>query len=133
MGSSLVNAIFSKLVIEGASGILHTVPICTSNIDNATKAYRDQGIDLISFYVQKDAASRPIRVDFPVLKDCEEKPESIAERVLTTVYAWSYPGMDIPLPVFLAHNKCEVRKGCADVLYDEIITRSKSQDPLRTC
>lgn len=125
----LVTAIFSKLVIEGIKGVLSTIPICTSNMDNATRAYSDRGIIMNSIYVQKDAISRPIRVDFPILKDGGENAEAKAEEIINTVYAWSYPGMDIPLPVFLAHNKCEVRKGCADVLYDEIITRSKSSDP----
>jgi hypothetical protein len=125
----LVTAIFSKLVIDGARGVLSTIPISISDMDNATKAYRDRGIILNSLYIQKDAISRPIRVDFPILKDSEESIEAKAKEIISTVYAWSYPGMDIPLPVFMAHNKCEVRKGCADVLYDEIITRSKSQDP----
>jgi hypothetical protein len=125
----LVTAIFSKFVIEGESGVLSTIPICVSDADNAMKAYRKHGITVNSLYVQKDAISRPIRVDFPILNTSTESIESIATRILATVYAWSYPGMDIPLPVFLAHNKCEVRKGCADVLYDEIITRSKSKDP----
>ena len=125
----LVTAIFSKLVIEGATGILSTVPMCVSEADVAQKAYRDQNVLVNSLYMQKDAVSRPIRIDFPILKDHEENIETLGEKIISTVYAWSYPGMDIPLPVFLAHNKCEVRKGCADVLYDEIITRSKSKDP----
>jgi hypothetical protein len=125
----LVTAIFSKLVIQGATGVLSTIPICVSDTDDAMKAYRDHGIIVNSLYIQKDATSRPIRADFPILKSCEESIESIGARIISTVHAWSYPGMDIPLPVFLAHNKCEVRKGCADVLYDEIITRSKSKDP----
>ncbi len=126
---NLVTAIFTKLVVEGAKGVLSTVPICVSETDAAQKAYRDQGIIVNSLYIQKDPTGRPIRVDFPILKSCEESIEAIGEKIISTVYAWSYPGMDIPLPVFLAHNKCEVRKGCADVLYAEIITRSKSKDP----
>jgi hypothetical protein len=125
----LVTAIFSKLVIEGATGILSTVPMCTGEPDAIQKAYSDQGILVNSLYMQKDAVSRPIRIDFPILKGSEENIETLGEKIINIAYAWSYPGMDIPLPVFLAHNKCEVRKGCADVLYDEIITRSKSKDP----
>ena len=124
----LVTAIFSKLVIEEVKGVLSTVPISVSDADEAQKAYRDQDILVNSLYMQKDVTSRPIRIDFPILKGYEENIEALGERIISTVYAWSYPGMDIPLPVFLAHNKCEVRKGCADVLYDEIITRSKSKD-----
>jgi len=124
----LVTAIFSKLVIEGVQGVLSSIPISASDVGVVQRVYRDQGIFVNSLYMQKDAGSRPIRVDFPTLKDYGENVDALAERIVKTVYAWSYPGMDIPLPVFLAHNKCEVRKGCADVLYDEIITRSKSKD-----
>jgi hypothetical protein len=125
----LVTAVFTKLVIGGVQGVLSTTPINVSDSDVAQRAYRDQGIFVNSLYTQKDATSRPIRVDFPTSKDCKEDVGMLAERVVKIAYAWSYPGMDIPLPVFLAHNKCEIRKGCADVLYDEIITRSKSKDP----
>jgi hypothetical protein len=124
----LVTAIFTKLIIEGAKGVLSTLPICVSDMDDATKAYKDRGIIVNSLYIQKDATSRPIRTDFPILKDGEENIEAIGSKIISIVYAWSYPGIDIPLPVFLAHKKCEIRKGCADVLYDEIITRSKSND-----
>jgi len=127
--SHMVTAIFSKLVISSACGILSTIPVDISEIDNAHKAYRDAGIIVYSTYMQKDASSRPLRLDFPLLKDHTANVADYTETVLKAAYAWSYPGIDIPLPVFLAHNKCEVRKGCAEILYSEMITRSTSTDP----
>jgi len=127
--SHMVTAIFSKLAISGSHGILSTVPVDISDTDNTHKAYRDAGILVYSTYMEKDASSRPLRLDFPMLKDHVENITEYTEKTLKAAYAWSYPGIDIPLPVFLAHNKCEVRKGCAEILYSEIITRSTSTDP----
>lgn len=127
--SHMVTAIFSKCIVSEITGILSTIPVDISQIDNAYKAYHDAGITVYSFYMQKDPLSRPLRLDFPLIKDQKEDIIAYAEKVLKAVYAWSYPGIDIPLPVFLAHNKCEVRKGCAEILYSEIITRSTSTDP----
>jgi len=127
--SHLVTAIFSKLAISGSHGILSTIPVDISEMDNAHKAYRDAGILVHSTYMQKDASSRPLRLDFPILKSHVENIAEHAAKILKASYAWSYPGIDIPLPIFLAHNKCEVRKGCAEILYREIITRSTSTDP----
>jgi len=127
--SQLVTALFSKLVLSGVDGILSTTAVNTSDTDAAHKAYHDAGIDVYSFYMQKAASSRPIRLDFPVLNDTKINVKEISTKILKTTYAWSYPGIDVPLPVFLAHSKCEIRRGCAEKLYDEIITRSASTDP----
>jgi len=127
--TQLVTALFSKLVLSGIDGILSTIPVNTSDIDATHKAYKDSGIDTYSFYMQKDATSRPIRLDFPALSNTKVNLGKLSTEILKTTYAWSYPGIDVPLPVFLAHNKCAVRRGCAEVLYNEIITRSSSTDP----
>jgi len=39
---------------------------------------------------------------------------------------WTFPGQNWPLPVMMAHYKCNIRRGCAEVLYDEMITRTTS-------
>jgi hypothetical protein len=127
--SHMVTAIFSKFAILGTQEILSTIPVDISEMDNAHKAYSDKGIIVYSTYMQKDPTSKPLRLDFPMLKGDIENVTKHVDKVLKATYAWSYPGIDIPLPVFLAHNKCEVRKGCAEILYSEIITRSTSMDP----
>ncbi|MHA1331036.1 MAG: hypothetical protein ACTSR2_08165, partial [Candidatus Hodarchaeales archaeon] len=40
-----------------------------------------------------------------------------------------YIGHHYPLPVFLAQNKCNIRTGAAEVLYEEIMTRGGKTDP----
>jgi hypothetical protein len=72
-------------------------------------------------------------LDIPLLNSPNSNPEKTNEIVLQVIKAvdsWTYPGQDYPLPIILAHDKCNIRKGCAEILYEEIITRSRSADPI---
>ena len=72
-----------------------------------------------------------LRLDIPLLNPPEDNSKT-DETVLQAVKAtniWTYPGQDYPLPVILAHEKCNIREGCAQVLYEEIITKSRTVDP----
>jgi len=124
----LVNYIFTKSYFEGKKGVLMTTPAEISNEDEVHQSYLKNGVRIFSVFMQKDPVSRPIRLDIPQKIDfSESKP--LVEEAVKTVIAWSYPGYNVPLPVILAHNKCTIRKGCAEVLYEEIITRAASPDP----
>ncbi len=125
----LINYVFTKEYFSGAKGVLTTLPVDISEEDDAHKAYLKHGIRVFSFFMQKDIYSRPIRLDIPQKLDSNTNMRSLMLEVVKMTFAWSYPGHDVPLPVVLAHNKCTVRKGCAEVLYDEILTRSVSPDP----
>jgi len=125
----LINYVFTKAYFSGSKGALFTFPIDISEEDEVHKAYLKNGIRIFSIFMQRDTFSGPIRLDIPQKVDFSDDAKSLAEKVVKIVCAWSYPGYDIPLPVVLAHNKCAVRRGCAEVLYDEIITRSASPDP----
>jgi len=125
----LINYIFTRLYFDKMEGILTTVPAEISNEDNVHQSYLKNGIRVFSVFMQKDPLSNPIRLDMPLKTDSENVVEAIVEEAIKAVYAWSYPGHNIPLPVVLAHNKCTIRRGCAEVLYEEIITRSVGPDP----
>jgi hypothetical protein len=43
---------------------------------------------------------------------------------------WILPGMDEPLPIILAHNKCNVRRGTAETIYYEIMAKALSEGNL---
>jgi len=119
---------FTKFAFENNKGIFYTSPIDISKADAATELYCKKGIKVYSVFVQKDYSSRPIRLDIPFRS---EEAEDIRSRVVEAVKAaalWSYPGQDVPLPVILAHEKCSVRRGCAEVLYAEMISRTTTQD-----
>lgn len=125
----LINYVFTKLYFSSSKGTLFTFPVDVSDEDEVHKAYLKNGIQVFSIFMQQNPFSCPIRLDVPQKTDFAGDMKTLAEKAVKIVYAWSYPGYDIPLPVVLAHNKCAVRKGCAEVLYEEIITRSASPDP----
>ncbi|MGB9693755.1 MAG: DNA double-strand break repair nuclease NurA [Fervidobacterium sp.] len=125
----LISYVFTKEYFSGAKGVLTTLPVDISEEDDVHKAYLKHGIRVFSFFMQKDVYSSPIRLDIPQKLDSNTNMKSIMLKAVKMTFAWSYPGHDVPLPVILAHNKCAVRKGCAEVLYDEILTRSASPDP----
>jgi len=125
----LISYVFTKEYFSGAEGILLTFPVDISEEDDVHKAYLKHGIKVFSFFMQKDVYSRPIRLDIPRKLDSNIDIKTLMLEAVKMTFVWSYPGHDIPLPVVLAHNKCAVRKGCAEVLYDEILTRSTSPDP----
>ena len=125
----LISYVFTKEYFSGAKGILVTFPVDVSEEDDVHKAYLKHGIRVFSFFMQKDVYSRPIRLDIPQKLDSNIDIKTLMLEAVKMTFVWSYPGYDIPLPVVLAHNKCTVRKGCAEVLYDEILTRSTSPDP----
>lgn len=125
----LINYLFTKLYLSGLKGTLYTSPVDISEEDEVHRAYLKNGIRIFSVFMQKDAFSSPIRIDIPQEIEVSTDVVLLVEKVVKIVCAWTYPGYDIPLPIVLAHNKCTVRKGCAEVLYDEIITRAASPDP----
>ncbi|MEM5855334.1 MAG: DNA double-strand break repair nuclease NurA [Candidatus Aenigmatarchaeota archaeon] len=93
--------------------------------------YEKNGIFVISFFYERDIKSKILRIDVPLNFSPLENPvkvENIVSKVVKTLNYWTYPSQD-PLPVLLAHEKCNIRKGAAEVLYEEIITRSMSLEP----
>ena len=48
----------------------------------------------------------------------------IFRNIAITMAGLTPPGIEYPLPVLLAHDKCNIRKGAAETLYYEIIARA---------
>ena len=124
----LITYIFTRFAFEENKGVFYTSPIDISEADPAHKLYYKEGIKVCSVLMQKDHSSRPIRLDIPFRSEKSEDGRSRAVDAVKTTALWSYPGQDIPLPVMLAHEKCNVRRGCAEVLYAEMITRTTTHD-----
>jgi hypothetical protein len=124
----LMSYIFTYMRMQlGMDGVLFTKPIEIISEYTPHKAYKDQGVRIFSFFVQKDLKSLILRLDVPSVSN--ERRIDIGERELAKLFAvWAYPEIGTPLPVYLAHSKCEVRKGCAEVLYEEILTRTRATD-----
>jgi len=122
--------VFAHARSKGKQGTLFTKWIDVSSANENYELYKRHGVHVVCLFFQKSRTSPVLRLDIPLLKPPEGYP-NIDEIVLQAVKAtdmWIYPGQDYPLPVVLAHEKCNIREGCAQVLYEEIITKSRTTD-----
>jgi hypothetical protein len=118
----------------GFEGSLCTIPLDVSDLDATHSAYREKGIGVVVGFFQRARVSRVARVDLPYLARDEDPPaleekRKAFELALEEFQTLTLPGQSYPVPVLLAHEKCKVRQGCAEVLYLEIMTRSAEVDP----
>ena len=123
--------VFSHYRSEGYKGPLFTDWIDISETTPLSKLYKTQGVNVFSYFFQKGPMSQVLRIDVP-FASAPPKDESLLKNqshLLRALDSWTYPGQDYPVPVYLAHEKCSIREGCADVLYQEIMTRGHLTDP----
>jgi hypothetical protein len=112
---------FTQLRYQGWKGPIFTQLIDLSK-NKVYKTYSKNGVHIGCMFFQKSVSSQVLRLDIPLR-------QKAGLDLVKAVSDWTLPGQDYPLPVFLAHEKCNIRQGCAEVLYDEIITRSTTTDP----
>jgi len=112
---------------------IYSRPVDVSGATQVYRLYRDHGVRIFSTFVQKNVGQQILRLDLPfaeaMLSDEKDLSRHCTEAVRRT-FAWSYPQHNIPLPIFIAHSKCEIRKGCAEVLYQEILTSTRTTEPI---
>jgi hypothetical protein len=117
---------------DSAKGV-YTRPIDVSEATEVYELYCENRLRIFSAFVQKGLGQYILRLDLPFidteLPDENELLGQVAQAVRAT-FAWTYPDQNIPLPVFIADAKCEIRKGCAEVLYEEIMTRTRTTEPI---
>ena len=109
-----------------SNGPLYTSPIDISD-NGIHSSYRKKGVGMSCSFVQATPTSRILRLDVPYLID-EGADEERTIQAVKEVLGWILPGLELPLPIHLADEKCRIREGCAEVLFDEILTRSMSTD-----
>ncbi|MEM2125659.1 MAG: DNA double-strand break repair nuclease NurA [Candidatus Methanosuratincola sp.] len=117
---------------ESGKGI-YTRPVDVSEATEVYKLYRENGLRIFSTFIQKSLGQYILRLDLPFLdNELPDESELLVQvtRAVQTTFAWTYPDQDIPLPIFIADAKCEIRKGCAEVLYEEIMTRTRTTEPI---
>lgn len=123
----LIYHVFTKASIDTAKTV-YTKPLEIGSNDITYKPYRESGIRVYFMYFQREPGTIPFRVDIPIKNGTKEGDARLGEEVAAALTAWSYPGYDLPVPIVIAHDKCNIRRGCAEVLYSEIITRAASND-----
>jgi len=128
----LVAYLFADLRDSGFAGALFTDWVDASPTSSLYKAYSECGVYVVCFFVQREVNSQVLRVDIPLEFSPEKdsaRVDLITRQAARSVVDWTFPGQDYPLPIFLAHGKCNIREGCAEVLYNEIMTRGMTTDP----
>jgi hypothetical protein len=127
----LMAMIFAKMRREGYTYPFFTKPIDVSEINNLYKTYKEKGIHIITLFFQKNPSTPVLRLDIPLLNKVESELNFYTNilHIVKVIDMWIYPGQDYPLPVYLAHEKSNIREGCADILYFEIMTRGYATDP----
>jgi len=88
--------------------------------------YKKYGIHVYSTFFQKNIDSKILRLDIPLLEEELEQANKICSDAVKATLDWQYPKQYVPLPVELAHQKCKIREGAAEVLYEEILTKSRT-------
>lgn len=110
--------------------VLVTRPIDVTQLGpDIYQLYQEEGLIVWSVFVQLNRHSSMCRFDIPAIH-ATQNLEPHLQDIVNFVGGWSYPGQHIPLPIFLADEKCRIRTGCAQVLYEEIMTRTSTADPL---
>lgn len=91
-------------------------------------SYREEGVDIITFLMANGYVTSPIRVDIGIPSNSNVNAMELVQKAIRYVIQWAAPGRHLPVPVILAHEKCNIRQGAAEILYTEFITGSKSND-----
>ncbi|MCR8486849.1 MAG: DNA double-strand break repair nuclease NurA [Crenarchaeota archaeon] len=92
--------------------------------------YSQYGFNIYHSYYKPALRSRVYRIELAsASKLTDDELKSRIKEVLSLIcYVWTLPGMNEPLPILLAHEKCNIRQGAAEKLYYEIITRSLTEE-----
>jgi len=97
---------------------MYTDMINVEQKNDLYKKYSKNGVSVQSFFYKNSIRSPVIRVD-----TIKEADYSLSEYV--SILEKSYlKGLEDPLPVMLAHEKCQISKSCAESLKMEISNRS---------
>lgn len=91
--------------------------------------YEKNNISIKSLFFQFSTKHRLMRIDIPILTSRSYTFEYLYEKVRDNLIEWSYPGIDLPYPVHLAHEFSKIRNGCAKKIYDDILTKNLSNKP----
>jgi len=134
----LLSTVMFNAVKESARSI-YTYPLNfdesidkENGLSSTYKCYRNKGLIVYYSYYKPNLRSRIFRIEYASFEELSEPKvfEKFNEILKIVNCVWTFPGMDEPLPIIIAHNKCNVRQGAAETLYYEIMTRALSEGDL---
>lgn len=126
----LLSTIMYNAVKETSCGVF-TYPI-SYNINTKKglslpyRYYRERGLIIYYSYYKPSLRGRVFRIEYASFKELSGK-ELLRrfQKIMGLINkVWTMPGMEEPLPIIMAHIKCNVRRGAAETLYYEIIARA---------
>ncbi len=89
--------------------------------------YSEKGIKIYYLFYQRNARSPILRIEIATKSQLTQEE---LNDVIEVLNYWTIPGHGLPIPALLAHEKCTIREGCAQVLYEEIITKESATSPI---
>jgi|GEM_PF-2446133 hypothetical protein len=111
---------------------VYTYPLSCSEAGDmacAYKIYKEKGLNVYYSYYKPNLRSKIYRVEYASPKELSrtEVAEIYSKIFILLNKVWTLTGLSEPLPIIIAHNKCNVRQGAAEKLYYEIMTRALSE------
>ena len=90
--------------------------------------YREKGLRIVTAYTIPPGRMRPVRVEVPVIMS---NAEDAVIKALALVRTLTPQGLQHPLPVILAHERCSINKEAAKTMLRELVSRvlTSSRNP----
>jgi hypothetical protein len=118
----LIPFLFSTLYSKGL--MLETIPIKITEPKELIDEYKKFGIKQVyRIYLTIHGRGTILGVEYFAE---EEESVEIGAKICSAIRAWGIPGIKIPLPVLAAHRRCNIKRGSAEYLYRELLTRALS-------
>ncbi len=89
------------------------------------KEYKSRGLTVYYTYAISRYMNKVYRLE--VMVPNNTSPEEVRNKLIhgiKLVSAITLPGHKHPLPIILAHEKCRIRRGAAEIIYEEILART---------
>jgi hypothetical protein len=119
----LVPFIFSGIRSMGLT--LETIPIERYEPQELITEYKKYGLkNFYRLYLTSGGRGNLMCVEYFTLEG--EDAVKVGREVCQAVRAWTVPGHNVPLPVLAAHRRCNIKRGSAEFLYRELLTRALS-------
>jgi len=120
----LIPFLFSTLYSKAP--LLETIPIERVEPKWLIEEYGKFGIKYIYRIYLTLSGGRGTLFAVEYFVDKEEEAINLGIKVCHAVRAWGLPGMKVPLPIMAAHRRCNIKRGSAEFLYRQLLTRALS-------
>ncbi len=105
--------------------IYYTVPREYPSDNTLYSRYKELGLSIYYSYSMHSPYSRPFRVEVALPRIIPlRKAYELTVKAVMLSHILTLPGQKYPLPVLLAHEKCRIRRGAAELIYEEILAKT---------